>query len=87
MSYEPTIIIKKEELDKHEEELDKAYYKDGDKALKYLRTIHLEYLKSDIPAPKIDGIELILCKPELTSFNELVRDKLTELDVQYTTDN
>jgi len=91
MSYEPHIIIKKADLDKHselfdsdwlwketEEELQKG--EDGETVMEYLRGVQ------KLKPFSIDGVEMVLCAPCFSSFNKLVRDKLTKLKVQFTVD-
>lgn len=86
MSYEPTLVIKKSDLDRHSHYLSNSWLLEDDtdekRIAKYLQNV---YETHDVV--QIDGIELILCEPELTSFNKLVRDKLNELNVQFGVSN
>ena len=46
----------------------------------------MEYLKDVFEkndTATIDGIELIICTPELSTFNRMVRERLHEWDVQF----
>ena len=86
MSFEPTLVIKKSDLAKHNL-IDLAYTLESTdpelfKVVDYLRNI---YEKNDTVV--IDNLELIICRPELTSFNKDVRDYLDELEVQFGIDN
>lgn len=83
MSYEPTLIIRKKDLDKTLPILEEEQWsadKDIEKVAKYL----LQVSKYDVI--KFDELELVLCFPEFTSFNRLVRERLTELNVDYRED-
>ena len=83
MSYEPTLIIRKKDLDKVLPILEEEQWsadKDIEKVAKYL----LQVSKYDVI--KFDELELVLCSPEFTSFNRLVRERLTELNVDYRKD-
>lgn len=83
MSYEPTLIIRKKDLDKALPILEEEQWsadKDIEKVAKYL----LQVSKYDVI--KFDELELVLCSPEFTSFNRLVRERLTELNVDYRED-
>lgn len=86
MSYEPTLVIKKSDLDKHKEEFDKFWEwennEDTKRVMNYLREV---YTTHDVV--KIDSTELILCHPEFTSFNKLVREQLEEWEVQFGVSN
>lgn len=86
MSYEPTLVIKKTDLDKHSEEFEKFWEwennKDEKRIMEYLKEVYERHNRV-----KIDGIELILCTPEFSSFNALVREKLSEWNVQFGVSN
>lgn len=84
MSYEPTIVIKKADLDKYEKEIqsDWDWNPDDHRVMSYIKDVYNNYT-----VVAIDGIELLICKPELTSFNSLVREQLDEWGVQYGLDN
>lgn len=82
MSYEPTLVIKKTDLDKHSEEFEKFWEWENDEDEKRVMK-YLKYVYEIHDRVKIDGIELILCTPEISSFNALVRKKLSEWNVQF----
>ena len=79
MSYEPILIIKYDDLKRIESELEKEQYsenKDVEKIAKFL----LEELKSSVD---FEGIQIIIAKPEFTTFNSLVRERLDEGKVYF----
>ena len=81
MSYEPTLIIKKSDLAKHESKFEHHYLqKPGIKkdVYEFLNDI----FKNKYTA-EIDGIELLVCRPELTSFNNKVREVLRNWNVGF----
>lgn len=82
MSYEPTLIIKKSDLGKHSEKFEKFWEwekkQDEKRIMEYLKDV---FEKNDTAT--IDGIELIICTPELSTFNRMVRERLHEWDVQF----
>lgn len=83
MSYEPTLIIRKKDLDKVHQILEKEQYstnEDTAKVAKYL----LEVSKYD--TKKFDDLELVLCSPYYSSFNRAVRERLTALNVDFKED-
>lgn len=81
MSYEPTLIIRKKDLDKAlpilEEKEQYSKKEETAKVAKYL----LNVSKSEVH--KFDKLELILCTPEGGTFNNNVRNKLTKLNVDF----
>lgn len=83
MSYEPTLIIRKKDLDKALPILEEEQYsadEDTVKVAEYLLRV------SKYEPKKFDDLELVLCSPEFTSFNRLVRERLTELNVDFRED-
>lgn len=98
MSYEPTIICMKKDLDKNKDFiLDGNWQYDGTKEFKKDqktgkgedgKTV-MEYIRDVYKGGfvSIGGIELILMAPDFTSFNMNVRKKLTELKVEFALDN
>jgi|LakMenEpi03Aug12_release.lakeMendotaPanAssembly.Ray.scaffolds.fasta_scaffold4068481_1 hypothetical protein len=83
MSYEPTLIIRKKDLDKALPILEEEQYsadEEKERVAKYL----LQVAKYE--TKKFDDLELVLCSPEFTSFNRLVRERLTELNVDFRED-
>jgi len=84
MSYEPTLIIRKNDLEKNISILEEEQYsneEDTNRVAKYLLNVN----KNEII--KFDELELILCTPEPPTFNCLIRVKLEELDVDFRVDN
>lgn len=83
MGYEPTLIIKKDDLERVESVLiENTYHKDKDvqKVARYLLDINNNNVI------EFDGLRLVICAPETTSFNREVRDALFDLDVEYRED-
>ena len=99
MSYEPTILVLKKDLDKHKDLIlygDWQYptTKEGKKDEKtrggednqtVMETIKWVYENHDVIS--VGGIELILFTPLFGQFNKKVRDKLDELEIEYGLDN
>ncbi len=84
MSYTPTLIIEYNDLEKIKTELEEEQYSpnsDTEKVALFL----LEELKFKELIPVFKNMKLIICTPEFTEFNLLVRDRLDEGDVYYTT--
>ena len=83
MSYEPTLIIRKKDLDKALPILEEEQYSADEDAVKVA-----EYLLqvSKYETKKFDDLELVLCSPEFSSFNRLVRERLIELNVDFRED-
>ena len=82
MSYEPRLIIRKNDLDLYVPILEEEQYsKDEDTAsiAKFLLMV------SSSQIIKIGGQEMYLCQPELTYFNELVKIKLSEFEIEFDT--
>ena len=83
MSYEPTLIIRKKDLDKVHPILEKEQYslnEDTAKVAEYLLVV------SKYKTKKFDDLELVLCSPEYSSFNRSVRERLSELNVDFRED-
>lgn len=90
--HEPTLIINFESLQKHEThfkafrnglitESNKSIGEEGKTALEYISDVFYDYNKVVIKKTKF-----VLCKPTFSSFNKLVRTKLTELKVDFVVD-
>lgn len=80
MSYEPQLIILRDDLESVESEL--IYDDPVD-----------DYIRSTLKNPPIKlrilpnmTVNLITCRPELTSFNKKVRDRFYDLNVEFTQD-
>lgn len=90
MSYEPTLVISKKDLDKHKELIvygDWQYKKSNSKELRGEEgeTV-MEYLKDVCQNHRpvtVKKVEIVLCSPNLTSFNKAIRKKLDELGIEY----
>jgi len=84
MGYEPTLIIRKSDLDKRLNSIELAYYSGDDEESKVAKFL-LEVCKYD--TFNFDGLELVLCRPEFTSFSKNVRDFLHDLGIDFREDN
>ena len=87
MSYEPHLVIMYDALTVHEDDLEET--KDKNEVDKYLYQICRGEWGNSQEMKLITGVsfEIVLCHPELTSFNHKVRNRLYELDVPYTEHN
>ena len=89
MSYEPTLVILKKDLDKHRDLIVDGdwQYKISDKEQRGEDGLTvMEYIKDVYTTNKpvkVGGVELLLCEPCFTSFNDKVREKLEELEVEF----
>jgi hypothetical protein len=83
MSYKPTLIIRKKDLDKALPILEKEQYSADEDTVKVAEYL-LEVSKYE--TKKFDDLELVLCSPEFSSFNMSVRERLTELNVDFRED-
>ena len=94
MSYIPTLLILKKDLDKNKELII-----DGDWQYKVVdsktsrsekgKTVmgYLKYIYQEYTSVKIGGIELFLCTPQLSAFSTEFRKKLKELQIEYAESN
>ena len=83
MSYEPTLIIRKKDLDKVHQILEEKQYsanEDTAKIAEYLLEV------SKYKTIKFDDLELVLCSPNYSAFNRAVREHLTALNVDFRED-
>lgn len=90
MSYTPTLLILKKDLDKHKDFLLNGKWQydgsqdklrggeDNNSPLEYLKDVY-----ERLSPVQIAGIELLLCTPEFSTFNREVRELLDELKVEY----
>ena len=99
MSYEPTIIVLKKDLDKHKDYIlygdwqyptTKEGKKDektrgGEEGKTVMEEIKWAYEKHNVVS--VGGVQLILLSPCFSSFNKKVRDKLDELEIEYGLDH
>lgn len=84
MGFEPTLIIRKKDLDKHIGVFEKEQYSNDElieRVAKYLIQV------SEYETIKFDDLELVICKPEFTYFNNEVRNRLHELEIDFRIDN
>jgi len=84
MSYEPTLIIKYDDLKKIEKELEEEQYSENTD-VKRIALFLLEELKYEKLLPKFEGTTIIMTRPDFTTFNALVRERLDEGGVYYVT--
>lgn len=83
MSYEPTLIIKYDDLKRIESELEVEQYSDDEdvkRVAKYLLDCIFKY-----DCPEFLGNRIVICEPEFSTFNRLVRERLDEGEVYYKT--
>lgn len=89
MSYEPTLVILKKDLDKHKELiLDGAWqYDTSDESTRggESHQTTMEYIQEIYKHTPVTvgGVELLLCSPSFSSYNKQIRNKLDELKVEY----
>lgn len=85
MSYEPTLIIRKKDLDKAVPilKLGQEQYVGNEE---YLEVINFLLRVSKFEPVKFDDLELILCQPQLHEFNKNVREHLKKLEVDFRED-
>jgi hypothetical protein len=84
MSYEPTLIIKFNDLKKIEKELEEEQWSENSDISRIAKFL-LEELKYEDLLPKFEGTTIIMSRPEFTTFNSLVRERLNESSVYYVT--
>lgn len=77
MSYEPTLLLKHSDLTTFTEQIENWY--DTSEVMKYLAP----YVRRDYLPIKLWDNTYIILSPEFTSFNEEVRDQLTEWWIDY----
>ncbi|HWY33229.1 MAG TPA: hypothetical protein VNX68_01205 [Nitrosopumilaceae archaeon] len=90
MSYEPALIILKKDLDKYKNLFHYGEIKNADSkedtseegltAMQYIKRVYDQH-----KTLRIGGVELVVCSPSHTSFNQKVRGKLTELHIEFET--
>lgn len=82
MSYEPTLIIKYNDLRKIESELIEEKYSENTDISRIAK-----FLLEELWGEKIDFEDkcIIISRPEFTTFNSLVRERLDEGNVYYKT--
>jgi len=89
MSYEPTLVILKKDLDKHEKLITNGNWlydgsdektrggEEGKTVMEYIKEVYEQ--KPTI----VGGLELLVCSPCFSSYNKKIREKLDELNVEY----
>ena len=80
MSYEPTLIIRKKDLDKALPILEKELYSKKEETAEVAKYL---LMVSKSQSHKFDKVEIILCTPEFSSFSNAVRNKLSKLNVDF----
>lgn len=90
MSYTPTILIKLEDLEKHDSLFkDLQYYlpdeqtRGGEDGKTVLETIRDLYFEDSRFIVDVFGIKCRYLVPEFSSFNRQIREKLDELNIKY----
>ena len=82
MSYEPRLIISAHDLRGHENEIVRdSYAYPDDTAIQYVAKL------LNCESVLLKGVSMIICHPELTSFNAEVRDTLDDYEIEYAIDN
>lgn len=92
MSYEPTIIIKKKDLEKNrnkiEEVLNSIRYSTPKIQHKYNQDVYEELEKAlNMKVVKFTELEIVIIYPELTEHNRRVRELLDVYEIEYQIDN
>ena len=82
MSYEPTLIIKYDDLKKIEKELEEEQYSENTDVERIAKCL-LEEFKFENLLPEFEGTKISVIKPEFTTFNSLVCERLDEGNVYY----
>lgn len=83
MSYTPTLVIRKKDLENATKILEEQQYFDD----KTSRIADYLLAVNEYPTIKFDDLELVLCEPETSSFSFEVRNKLKELKIDFREDN
>lgn len=82
MSYTPTIVINKKDLDKHADKFERDYeWLNDDNLQRVMEYLKFVYQKHNVV--KVNGTEILLCEPETSSFNTEIRSKLLEWKVEF----
>lgn len=86
MSFTPTILINRNQLEANKLEFEEIDFVDsfgviGEDEIKATKYIKKEFNSNSFAT--IQGINIIVCKPELSVLNENVRLLLTEWGVEY----
>lgn len=89
MSFEPTLIIRKSDLEKNRSKIEEISWlcRPESKSKKRIRDAYRELNDAlKIKPVKFPEIEFVIIKPELTSHNKSVRELLDELNIDYRID-
>jgi hypothetical protein len=81
MSYIPNIIIVKEDLEKHSFELENSYMNVSPKQREILEYLN-DVLKHNYEI-HVGRQILLLCQPDISTFNNDVREQLDKWNVEY----
>lgn len=82
MSYTPTIIINKTDLENSNDILlRESYISKSQEVAKYLLNV------SEFESMNFGELELVICQPELSGFNKKIRMKLDKLNIEYQISN
>jgi hypothetical protein len=98
MSYEPTLVIRKSDLEKNRRKIEEAEYvtvpetkfrgKWAARDRVYLEQSYEELQKAlNIGTVKFQELEIVIICPEGSTHNRNVRDLLDELNIEYKLDN
>ena len=85
MNYEPTLIIRKSQLHEKADELRDEQYNSDTKHEREVAKFLVGMLDHTGFSFDSNKTEFVICQPELTYFNEMVRDKLDEFEVDFRT--
>jgi hypothetical protein len=81
MSYEPTLVVNRKHLIDKEREIESDSYEyPDDHSIQYIASLLRK------PYASLSGVEFIICNPEGTMFNKLVREQLYEYDIEFAED-
>jgi len=84
MGYEPTLIIKYDDLKRVEKELKEEQYSENSDISRIAGYILSCFYLDDLRYyPEFLGTRIVVCEPEFSSFNALVRERLDEENVYY----
>lgn len=89
MSFEPTLAINKQQLEKHKDILSTHHHKFMASKTEYEKVSNragsfLYDVVRNYKGCTLSGVTFFICKPELSKFNEEVRRLLGKLDVEFT---
>lgn len=82
MGYYPLLIVRKKDLDDNIKQIEQDLLDSNEEVTAVAREL---YQASTLFPIRFDDIELVLFKPELSHFNDLVRSRLRELNIDFRT--